>query len=325
MNCVFEEYIKYVDNFLVNYFKLLLSSRYEKRLVKPFIDKYKDVRYYNKYVVKENDFTTRLNKELYNIAREVMEENPDKIDKIKNIFALFSYVMFIDGCTKYTDLNTLLKTLYTDENIKLEYSDNTKKELNDLVREYIGKKIDFFKIFESDEFYLKGKKYPNNILMVDVGQRCNVGKLYSEYAINKAYESELVVENRTYLGILMISSKILSEVLAYDFRSNYIINLPVSLLEKPKKIVKFLKALDDEMVRSKIHLKFTYKDYKKYKKEINSLINQDYSVCLELDETYDINFDNLFLFSFILISKKYKYYDIIMNNRDEVKTNIIEL
>ena len=60
MNCVFEEYIKYVDNFLVNYFKLLLSSRYEKRLVKPFIDKYKDVRYYNKYVVKENDFTTRL-------------------------------------------------------------------------------------------------------------------------------------------------------------------------------------------------------------------------------------------------------------------------
>ena len=46
MDCIFEEYIKYIDNFLVNYFKLLLGSKYEKGLVKPFIDKYKDVRYY---------------------------------------------------------------------------------------------------------------------------------------------------------------------------------------------------------------------------------------------------------------------------------------
>ena len=325
MDCIYEEYIKYVDNFLVNYFKLLLSTKYEKRLVKPFIDKYIDVRYYNKYVVRDDDFTNRLNRELNNIAKEVMEENEDKVDKIKNVFALFSYVMFIDGCTKFTDLNTLLKTLYSDNNITLEYSDSTKKELNSLVRDYISKKIAFFKLFESDEFYLKGKKYPNNIYIVDVGQRCNVSKLYSDYAVEKAYNSDLVVENRTYLGILMISSKILSEVIALDFKNNYIIDFPVTLLEKPKKIIKFLKALDDELLRTKIHLKFKYKDFKTYKKEIFNLINQDYSVCLELDETYDINFDDLFLFSYILVDRKYRYYNIIINSKEDVKTNIITL
>ena len=158
MICILDEYIKYVDNFLVNYFKLLLGSKYEKRLVKPFIEKYVDVRYYNKYVINEPKFIDRLNKELNNIAKEVMEENKDKSEKVKNIFALFSYVLFIDGCAKYNDLNTLMKTLYNDSNISLEYSDYTKRELNSLVREFINKKVAFFKIFGSTEFYIKGKK-----------------------------------------------------------------------------------------------------------------------------------------------------------------------
>ena len=68
MDCVFSEYVKYVENFLTNYFKLLLSTKYEKGIVKPFIDKYIDVRYYNEYVVKEENFTNRLNKELNNIG-----------------------------------------------------------------------------------------------------------------------------------------------------------------------------------------------------------------------------------------------------------------
>ena len=324
MNCIFDEYIKYVDNFLVNYYKLLLGSKYEKRLVKPFIDKYIDVRYYNKYVVNEYNFINRLNKELNNIAKEVIEENKEKVEKVKNIFALFSYILFIDGVARYQDLNSLLKTLYNDTNITLKYEDATKKQVNSLVREYINKKIAFFKIFRNDDFFIKGKKY-DNVYLVNLGQNCNMSKLYSKYAVEKAYNSDLVLENRTYLTILMISSKILSEVIALNFDNNYIISFPVTLLGKSKKIVKFLKALDDDLLRSKVHLKFTYKEFKSNKKEISGLINQDYSVCLELDETYDMDFDNLFMFTYILVDKKYKYYDIIINSKEDVKTNIISL
>ena len=324
MNCILDEYIKYVDNFLVNYFKLLLGSKYEKRLVKPFIDKYVDVRYYNKYVINEPKFIDRLNKELNNIAKEVMEENKEKSEKVKNIFALFSYVLFIDGCAKYNDLNSLMKTLYNDSNISLEYSDYTKRELNSLVREFINKKVAFFKIFGSTEFYIKGKKY-DNVYLVSLGQNCNLSKLYSKYAVEKAYNSELVEENKTYLEILMLSSKILSEIISLNFNSNYIIDFPTTLLEKPKKIIKFIKALDNDAIRSKIHLKFKYKDLKTYKKEIFNLMNQDISVALELDETYDIDFDSLFFFSYILVDKKYTYYYNVVNNKDEVKTNIISL
>ena len=324
MDCIFEEYIKFVDNFLVNYYKLLLYSRYEKRLVKPFIDKYIDVRYYNKYVVNEPNFTQRLNKELNNIAKEVIVENPEKIEKVKNVFALFSYVLFIDGCTKYSDLNSLLKTLYTDSHITLKYEEQTKKDMNTLVREFINKKVQFFKLFNTNEFFIRGKKY-DNVYIVNLGQNCNLSKLYSDYAVEKAYNSPLVIENRIYLTILMVSSKVLSEVIALNFKNNYIIDFPVSLLTKSKKILRFLKALDNDLLRSKIHLRFKYCDFKFYRKEILGLINQDYSVCLELDETYDMNFDHLFLFSYILVNKKYKYYDIIINSKEDVKTEIISL
>lgn len=323
MDCVFSEYVKFVDTFLINYFKLLLSTKYEKGLVKPFIDKYIDVRYYNKYVVKDDKFTNRLNKELNNIAKELLEENSGKEDKIKNVFALFSYVLYIDGCLHYSDLNVLLKTLFSDKNITLEYSDATKKELNSSIREYINKKVAFFKLFNAEEFYLKGRKYTENVYHVDLGQNCNVSKLYSEYAVEKAYNSDVVFENRTYLTILMCSSKILSEAISLNFNNTYVVDFPASLLEKPKKIIRFLRALDDDLLRTKICIKFSYRDYKEYKKDIKNLINQDYSVCLELDETYDIDFDDLFLFTYVIVHKKYKYYQNVIDNKDEVKTNII--
>jgi hypothetical protein len=61
-----------------------------------------------------------------------------------------------------------------------------------------------------------------------------MSKLYSEYAVEKAFNSDIVTENKVYLLILMISCKILSEIIALDFDNNYIINFPPSLLGKPK-------------------------------------------------------------------------------------------
>lgn len=323
MECVFSEYIKFVNNFLTDYYKLLLDEKFDKKLVKPFIDKYIDVRYYNKYTIKEDNFTERLNKELNNVAKDLMIEHENKKERIKNVFALFSYVLFIDGCTKFNDINVLLKTLYSDKKISLKYTPEIKKNVTSLVKDYISKKIEFFKIFESTEFYLKGKKVSNSVYYVDLGQKCNLSKLYSDFAIDKAYNSQVVLENRVFLTLIMLSSKILSEVIDLDFSNYYIINFPASLFEKSKKIMRFLRALNDELLKEKISIKIYHRDYQKYKKYVNELISQGFSISLELDETYTTNFDNLFLFSNILVSKKYSYYDIIIDNRDVIKTNII--
>ena len=323
MDCIFEDYIKFTTNFLTNY-RILLDKKYERKYVKPFIDKYIDVRYYNKYVVKSKDFITRLNKELNNLAKEMIEENKKDEEKIKNNFALFSYILFIDGCLKCNNISILLKTLFADKKITIEYADNVKSDLEFLVNDYIEKKNDFFHLFSSEEFYFKEKNY-GNVTVVNLEQKCIISKLYSEYAIDKAYNSEIVVENRTFLSILLLSSRVIKEVIDLNFDHNYIMEFPVSLFEKNKKIIKYLRALDDDMLKSRIILNFKYKDYKIYKRDIRDLINQGYGISLELDEEYDINFDDLFMFSYILLDKKYKYYDIIINSKEDVKTNMITL
>ena len=44
MDNIIEKYIKYVENFLLNYYRLLLNTSYERKMVDPFINKYIDVR-----------------------------------------------------------------------------------------------------------------------------------------------------------------------------------------------------------------------------------------------------------------------------------------
>lgn len=325
MNSFFDDYMKFIDNFLSSYYRILLENKYERRLVRPFIDKYISIRYYNEYVVKESKFTERLNKELNSVAKEMIRENEEKAEKIKNIFALFSYILYFERCKNFVELNSLLKTLFNDKAITLTYSDVAKDELGNLLREFLTKKSELIKLFKFNEFILEGKSYPNNVYLVRLKQNCSISKLYSEYAIEKAYNSEIVNENKTYLELFLLSYRVIKDINALNFKNEYVLDFPASLFEKQKKILKYLRVLDNEYLKTKINLKIKYKNYKKYKKDINNLINEGYSICVELDEEYDMNFRCLLLFSYIFINKNSKYYDIIINSKDDVKTEIITL
>jgi hypothetical protein len=95
----------------------------------------------------EPNFTTRLNKELNLIAKEFINDNKEdlvKVDKIKNIYALFGYVLYFDGVNPFNDLNELLKSFYNDKNITLSYNTDLQKKLNFLVRNFISKRNEFW-------------------------------------------------------------------------------------------------------------------------------------------------------------------------------------
>ncbi len=326
MNCIFDDYIKFVENFLSNYFRLLLEGKYERRLVRPLIDKYISVKYYNDCVVLDKKFTVRLNKELNMVAKDIIRaSSKDKTEKVKNIFALFSYILFIENCNNYNELNTIIKSLFADKTITLTYGENTRSELNVLAREYISKRNEFFKTFESKDFHIENVKYENDINIIKLEHDFSISKLYSDYAIERAYNSEVVVENKVYLALLMVSSYVLKDALNFKYENNYIIDFPASLFEKPKKILKYIKCIDSDYLKTKVHLRIKYQDYKKYKKQINSLINEGFSFCLVLDEAYDMDFSCLLLFTYIFVDEKSKYYDIIINSKDNIKSTVITL
>ena len=326
MENIIEKYIKYVENFLLNYYRLLLNTSYERKMVDPFINKYIDVRYYNNSIYeKEQNFIERINKELKLVAKELIVQNQEKTEKIKNIFALFGYILYIDDCLPYTNLKTLLKTLFEDENIKLTYDLETKEKFTELVKNFINQKKEFLKLFNSKEFNLKFKRLKRNLFLTELEQNCNINPLYSEYAINKAFKTGIVLENKFYLTCLLLSGEVLKNTINLDYNKNYVVDFPITLFTKSKKINRYLKVLENNMVLNKINLRFYYKDYLKNKESINKIINMGYSVSIVLDETFIDDYDSLILFSYVFIYEKYDYYDIIIDSKDTINTTIVTL
>lgn len=326
MENIIEKYIKYVENFLLNYYRLLLNTSYERKMVDPFINKYIDVRYYNNSIYeKEQNFIERINKELKLVAKELIVQNQEKTEKIKNIFALFGYILYIDDCIPYTNLKTLLKTLFEDENIKLTYDLETKEKFTELVKNFINQKKEFLKLFNSKEFNLKFKRLKRNLFLTELEQNCNNNPLYSEYAINKAFTTGIVLENKFYLTCLLLSGEVLKNTINLDYNKNYVVDFPITLFTKSKKINRYLKVLENNMVLNKINLRFYYKDYLKNKESINKIINMGYSVSIVLDETFIDDYDSLILFSYVFIYEKYDYYDIIIDSKDTINTTIVTL
>lgn len=324
MTCIFSDYVKYVETFLYNFYKLVLQNNYEKKDVKPFIDKYIDVRYYNNILHrKEEQFISRLNKELNDVAKTLIDNNPEKKDDFKNVFALFSYIIYFDDCYKYSDIDSLLETMTSDNNITVRYNEELKKSIIELVKNFIDKKNSFNKLFNDKSFELSEKRLKKNLYKIDIKHHCNFSKLYSDYAIRKAYNSDVVVENKIYLMILLLVKKVLNEIIDLNYSNNYVISIPETLLSKNKKIVKYIKALDNEQIKNKIHLVFDYNTYKKNKTTINSLINDGFSVCLKVDETFDLEFDSFILFTYVFVSESYRYFDEIKDKISNTKVEFI--
>ena len=91
--------------------------------------------------------------------------------------------------------------------------------------------------------------------------------------------------------------------------------------------MKYLKLLDNDLLRNKIQLRFKYSTYRNrvLKKEINKLINKDYSISIELDDTFDSDYDSLVLFSSVFVNKNGKYYQNVMENKEEYKLKVMEV
>ena len=317
-----DNYIKYFENFLVNYYKIILDNKYEKKIITPFIEKYIDVRYYNNSVYERGySFINKLNSELKNVAKEMVKQDMSLEDKVKEIFTLFGYILYIDDCSEYTSLSSLIKTITDD----ISLNNEKKEELKNLVSDFIKTRKDFLSIFEDKNFNLNLKRIARNLKKVEIDQYCKLSPIFSEWAVNKAYNTGTVLENKQYLLYLMLSGYVLKQTIELNFNENYIVDFPESLFEKEKKINKYIKVLDSKITKPRIHFRFDYKTYLKYKDKINSLIKDGFNIAIVLDEEYDENIKVLDIFSYVFVYEKYEYYDIIIENKENIKANIISM
>jgi len=320
---IINKYISFVTLEYYNFFKILLGNKYKKQLCAPFIEKYVFVRFYNETnYFQEKDFINRLNRELI----DVFNDNYDKEneDVLKNIVALFGYLVYFDDIGFIEDMQSLIDTLVDDDSIKINHEDGVGKEIKKWYSQLRKKKDKFNDTIVSKDFTLIEKRVQRKLYELSLQHNVKISNLYSEYAIDKAYNSGVINEDKLFITCILSSLLVLNNAVNLDFSKYYVIDMAVSLFDKVKKFDRLFSLLDNMLMRKYVSIRINYSDYKKNKNKINKLINDGYAFGIILDSEFSGNTDELVLFTCIYIDSDSEYDSLLEENKN-VMPKIIKL
>ncbi len=317
---IVSKYITFIKREYLRFFNIIFHSKYQKKICEPFIDTYIGVRYYNETDYHNiKDFVDRINKELIIIYEKLKDDNDEEM--LKDIVALFAYIVYFDDV--YEENDEIIDSLIKDENIHIRKSDNLKEELVNWYVNLKETKNMFNSSIDSKDFILNKKKISNNVYELRLEHSVKISNLYSEYAINRAYNSTIVNEDKEFIITIMASSEVLNNAIKLDFTKNYVFELTTSIVEKEKKMKRLFSVIDNPLTKRYISAKITYEDYLKYKNIFDSYIVDGFSFSVVLDSRFEGNIRSLVLFSSIYVSKDNEYYDEIMRAKKETMPKVI--
>ena len=320
---IIDKYIKFIKKEFNNFFKLVLNDDYSKKICNIFIDRYVDVRYYDETdYPKEKDFIYRINKEFISLYDALMGDDDNLL---KNVIALFGYLICFDDTAVFERELDLINTLVEDENIKVIFDDESKKDLTNWYKEFKKKKDEFNASIVSKDFQLVEKRLCRNTFKLDLEHSVKVSNLYSEYAINKVYNSGTVYEERLFITYIMASFEALENARNANFAKHYVVDFPSSLFDKSKKIQRLMNILDNTLSKKMITVMINYEDYLNHTSLIDSFISEGYSIGVNIDSSYDDDYDSLIKFSYVFVNENSEFYDMIISEKDRIKTRVVVL
>ena len=304
---VVEEYIEFSKKNILKYLKLILEKYYDKEIVESLVETYINIRYYN-IDQKTKNLEKNINYYLKQKVTEILDEK--KEEKIKIIFYTFKYILYFDNVKEYDNLKNIIEEIVEyRKSISLE-NDEFKDEITKLIKENEKRKQKYLEAFKSDHFLLDQiKTNKKNVYFVELKNNIKFNKIYSSYSINKVYNSGLVNEQKDFIIYYQISIEILKNAIIGNFNQEYIVDFPLSILEKKQKTIRLFSIIDNEMIKNSLILKFTYSSYLENKNQINEWIKEGYKVAIIIDEKYNYEEKQkmwLEIFNYIIVDQEKK-------------------
>jgi len=323
-NNIIVQYINFVKKQMSQFYKLVLGTQYDKKLVETLLEQYLLVRYYDETnYPKERDFVERIGRELYDLIEPLM--NKKNAEQIKNIYSLFGYIPYFDDCFFLEDEKELLEIFFQDENLKIEFTPEKKKEIRSFLRNFRLLKEKFHALFTTKNFYLKEKRIKKNLYRLTLGHDVKISNLFSDFAIEKVFNTGIINEDKLFVQFIMASEIILENAISLDFSRSYVMDLPSSFFAKEKKLERVFHLIDNTLAKKQLILNINYEDYLVHKNKIEDFIKEGYTLSLTINKTFDDNISNFILFSHIFIYNDSEFYDIIIENKDSILSQLIVL
>ncbi len=321
---IISEYVGFVRDKFLDFFKFILRHRYRKNICGIFVDKYISVRYFNETnYITVKDFVNRINKELVDLTEKVADD--DNIEDVKNVVALFGYLMYFDDVCVVSEEMELINTLVSDDVIKIDNREGLKVFIKQWYLELKNGKERFDRAVHTKTFTLLEERLYRKLYYLELEHSVRISNLYSEYAIDKAYNTGTVAEDKLFITYILASNLVLNNAINLDFSRFYLVPFASSLFDKAKKFARLLNTLDNQLAKKYISIRITYSDYRKHKDKIDDLISQGYTFGLELDSKYAGTISELLLFPYILVYDETPEYEAIMRDKDKLKSKIIRL
>lgn len=320
---IVEKYMDFIRESYMDLSKIVFKGKCNKELCLAFIEKYITVRYYNETnYPAEKDFINRINKELLDLLDKLVLD--DNIEDLKNIVALFGYIFYFDDVCVMTKEMEVIDAIINDDIIKISNKDNMREELKNWYISFSMNKEKFHDAVVTKKFNLVEEKIYHRLYSLVLEHNVKISNLYSEYAVDKAYNSGVVNEDKLFITYILASNTVLNNAVNLDFSRYYMVSLASTLFTKEKKINRLLKILDNPLTKKFINIKVTYTDYKENKSMIDKLINLGYSFIIELDSKYVGNSNELYLFPYIMVQKDSPEYEMLVRDKDYLKSKIIK-
>lgn len=303
-----DKYIKFIKDYLTEYFKLIVKDKYKKIVYNEMLNTYIDIRYFNKYDKKYKQIEKNIEYYIQENLRTLIEEDNKLVKNVNELYYFFWYLLYLDNTLEYDNLDKLIDKIIIDRKEKLGLNDDITKELKSLVKESEKKKNNFFNEYLSDTFNLELKSTNiKNVYNVLLSYNIKFPKIYSSYSINRVFKSDIISEDMCFIEYNMISKIVLDNIINKEYNKEYLVDFPFIITSKKEKTNRLLNIITNDLIRENVIIKVTYEYYTKYKSFISDLIKDGVKFVVIIDDTFDYEESSIIwlnIFTYIITNKE---------------------
>lgn len=302
-----DKYIKFIKDYLTEYFKLIVKDKYKKIVYNEMLNTYIDIRYFNKYDKKYKQIEKNIEYYIQENLRTLIEEDNKLVKNVNELYYFFWYLLYLDNTLEYDNLDKLIDKIIIDKKEKLDLNDDITKELKGLVKESEKKKNNFFNEYLSDTFNLELKSTNiKNVYNVLFSYNIKFPKIYSSYSINRVFKSDIISEDMCFIEYNLISKIVLDNIINKEYNKEYLVDFPFIITSKKEKTNRLLNIITNDLIRENVIIKVTYEYYTKYKSFISDLIKDGVKFAVIIDDTFDYEESSIIwlnIFTYIITNK----------------------
>lgn len=328
MQNLMSEYVKIVKSNMSKYIKSFVDNKYVKSISDEFIDTYTEIRYYGLIEVKKG-FTVK-NKILTELRKkkdELLADNPEKQKNIEIIYAFIDCAISLNEIEdKNIDEEIKQIVILRKEHLSKAKDEKYIEDIHSLVKNCEKEKEKLLKLAKTEKFNLKFSNCKiSNLKRVKLKYNLKFPAIYSKDAIEKAFNTGIIAEDKIFVEYNLIAAQIIKDVQDGIYRKQYIVEFPDSILEKNQKLLRLLEILNHPSIQDRVMIELNYSAFVKNKEKIYELLKNGYKFALLLDDSFEISaseMQRLSMFQYVLVSRKHKCYDELVKNRQK---NLLEI